>query len=136
VKANHHPVPPASRRNARRMRKSLTEPELKLWNELRAHRLMGLSFRRQMPIGGYIVDFACPSKRVVVELDGSQHAHDERAEADRRRDLRLQELGWRVLRFCNDDVIRGVDGVCRHIVIEAGLMAEDAAAEHTREQHP
>ena len=56
------------------MRKVLTPAELKLWNELRAHRLMGLGFRRQFPIAGYIVDFACPEKKLVLEVDGSQHA--------------------------------------------------------------
>ncbi|EFG8200316.1 DUF559 domain-containing protein, partial [Escherichia coli] len=63
---SHHPVPPANRRNARRMRRAMTDAELKLWNELRAHRLMGLSFRRQMPIDGYIADFACPARKLIV----------------------------------------------------------------------
>jgi len=56
------------------MRKAMTDAELKLWNELRAHRLMGLGFRRQFPIAGYIVDFACPEKKLIVEVDGSQHS--------------------------------------------------------------
>lgn len=124
---NHFPVPPANRRNARRMRRALTEAELKLWNELRAHRLMGLSFRRQMPIAGYIVDFACPAHRLVVEVDGSHHGEDCLAEADAARTDKLRQLGWTVLRFWNDDVLRDINGVCDHIVIAAGLMAEDAA---------
>jgi very-short-patch-repair endonuclease len=77
------------------MRKVMTDAELKLWNELRALRLMGLGFRRQFRIAGYIADFACPEKKLVVD--------------------------WTILRFWNDDVIRDIDNVCQHIVIEAGL---------------
>jgi very-short-patch-repair endonuclease len=123
----HYAVSPKNRANARKMRKQLTDAELKLWNELRAHRLMGLAFRRQMPIAGYIVDFACASKKLIVELDGSQHGEAENASADRIRTVKLQALGWTVLRFWNDDVIRDIDAVCDHIVIAAGLMAEDAS---------
>jgi very-short-patch-repair endonuclease len=109
------------------MRKVMTEAELKLWNELRAHRLMGLSFRRQMPIAGYIVDFACPSRKIIVEVDGSQHGQTGNLQADERRSKALEELGWTVLRFWNDDILRDMDGVCRHIVAAAGIVAEDAA---------
>ena len=59
----HDPFHPTSRKPAKSMRRAMTEAELKLWNELRAHRLMGLGFRRQVPIAGYIVDFACPDTR-------------------------------------------------------------------------
>ena len=123
----HHPVPPSNRKNARKMRKDMTEAELKLWKELRAHRLMGLAFRRQMPIAGYIVDFACPLKKIIVEADGTQHAGAENAQADNKRTAELESLGWTILRFWNDDILRDIDGVCRHIVIAAGLTAEDAA---------
>jgi very-short-patch-repair endonuclease len=122
VKSSHHPVPVVNRRNARKMRKTMTEAELKLWNELRAHRLMGLSFRRQMPIDGYIVDFACPSQKIIVEVDGSQHADSQR---DRTRDEALTSLGWSILRFWNDDVLRDIDSVCQHVVIAAGLGTPD-----------
>ena len=121
----HHPVPPVNRRNAKRMRKALTDPELKLWNELRAHRLMGLPFRRQMPIAGFIVDFACPTKKLVVELDGSQHGEEVSAKNDVVRDAKLNSLGWTVVRFWNDDVLRDIDGVCDHIVTTAGLARPD-----------
>ncbi|WP_287260596.1 endonuclease domain-containing protein [Mesorhizobium sp.] len=73
----------------------------------------------QFPIAGYIVDFACPDKKLVVEVDGSQHA-DANA-GDEARTKRLEQDGWTVLRFWNDDVIRDIDNVCQHIVIEAGL---------------
>ncbi|ANK90982.1 MULTISPECIES: endonuclease domain-containing protein [Rhizobium] len=112
----HAPVPPQRRANARRMRKALSEAELKLWNELRAHRLMGLSFRRQMPIAGYIVDFACPSHRLIVEIDGSQHALAPNVSYDHIRTQRLQADGWTVLRFWNEDILRDIDNVCSHII--------------------
>ena len=112
----HTPVPPKARANARRMRKNLTDAELKLWNELRAHRLMGLGFRRQMPVAGYIVDFACPSHDLIVELDGSQDALGQIAAYDAERSKRLQADGWTVLRFWNDDVLKDIDGVCLHIL--------------------
>jgi very-short-patch-repair endonuclease len=122
----HTPVNEKNRKNAKAMRRLMTDAELKLWNELRAHRLMRLGFRRQVPIAGYIVDFACSAKRLIVEVDGSQHAEDGNAVKDSIRTARLQQDGWTVLRFWNDDVLRDIDAVCRHIVIAAGLTAEDA----------
>ena len=123
----HTPVPAHNRRNAKAMRKAMTEAELKLWNELRAHRLMGLSFRRQMPIAGFIVDFACPTKKIIVEVDGSQHGETEAARRDHHRTARLEADGWTILRFWNDDILRDIDGVCRHIVAATGVIDEDAA---------
>ncbi|MER8631973.1 endonuclease domain-containing protein [Mesorhizobium opportunistum] len=117
----HTPLPPRHRANARSMRKVMTSAELKLWNELRAHRLMGLGFRRQFPVASYIVDFACPDKKLVVEVDGSQHAEAGAVAIDETRTLRLEQDGWTVLRFWNDDIIRDIDNVCQHIVIAAGL---------------
>ncbi|WP_352735400.1 endonuclease domain-containing protein [Mesorhizobium sp. M0276] len=117
----HTPLPPQNRANARSMRKIMTDAELKLWNELRAHRLMGLGFRRQFPIASYIADFACPGKKLVVEVDGVQHGDADPAMADALRTKRLEQDGWTVLRFWNDDVIRDIDNVCQHIVIAAGL---------------
>ena len=117
----HTPVSEKNRKNAKAMRRVMTDAELKLWNELRAHRLMGLSFRRQVPIAGYIVDFACSAKKLIVEVDGSQHGEDDNAGKDSARTARLQQDGWTVLRFWNDDVLRDIDNVCQHIVISAGL---------------
>ncbi|WP_056591808.1 endonuclease domain-containing protein [Mesorhizobium sp. Root102] len=117
----HTPLPPKHRANARSMRKVMTGAELKLWNELRAHRLMGLGVRRQFPIAGYIADFACPEKTMIVELDGTQHAETDALTSDEARTSRLAQDGWTVLRFWNDDVIRDIDNVCQHIVISAGL---------------
>ncbi|RWA64647.1 endonuclease domain-containing protein [Mesorhizobium sp.] len=130
----HHRVSPLNRGNARKMRKAITDAELKLWNEVRAHRLIGLSFRRQMPIAGYIVDFACPIKKLIVEIDGSQHARAEASASDAARTAKLEALGWTVLRFWNDDVIRDIDNVCQHIVIAAGLAGADVPAPATEEE--
>ncbi|MGK9050037.1 endonuclease domain-containing protein [Neorhizobium petrolearium] len=116
----HAPVPQKNRANARRMRKALTEAELKLWNALRGHRLMGLGFRRQLPIAGYIVDFACPTHRLIVEIDGSQHGNDADLRYDADRTRRLEKDGWIVLRFWNDDVLKDIDNVCLHILTIAG----------------
>jgi very-short-patch-repair endonuclease len=120
-------VPEQNRTHARAMRRNMTDAELKLWHELRAHRLMGLSFRRQYPIGYYIVDFACPSKRLIVELDGSQHSEDAAIEYDRQRTRALEAHGWTVLRFFNHDILRDVDGVCQHIITATGLAAPQTA---------
>jgi len=117
----HYSVPKANRRFAKSMRNAMTDAELKLWNELRAHRLMELAFRRQMPIAGYIVDFACPAKKLIIEVDGSQHGDELTAQLDAKRTRDLETLGWAVLRFWNDDILRDIDNVCRHIVISAGL---------------
>ena len=123
----HTPQPPKNSSRAKAMRRAMTDAELKLWNELRAHRLMGLGFRRQFPIDRYIVDFACPAKKLVVEVDGSQHADKTVSAYDAARSEKLHADGWTILRFWNDDVLADIDGVCAHIVISAGLSAEDAA---------
>jgi very-short-patch-repair endonuclease len=96
---------------ARELRKTMTRQEVKLWVRLRELRTMGFHFRRQSPIGGYIVDFECRRSRVVVEIDGNQHGFDAHRIRDERRDLALNALGYRVLRFTNQDVDRNMDGV-------------------------
>lgn len=116
----HRDVVKSLRGNAKALRKSMTDAERKLWQVLRAHRLDGISFRRQMPIAGYIVDFAAPEHKVVVELDGSQHGEEQGAAADRERDARLTDLGWTVLRFWNPEIMNELDGVCRKILTACG----------------
>ena len=107
------------------MRKAMTDAELKFWNAVRAHRLNGLRFRRQMPIAGFIVDFACPEHRIVVEIDGSGHGRAETFAADAERSDKLAALGWKILRFWNDDVLKDVDGVCNHILRVIGHDAHE-----------
>lgn len=106
---------------ARQMRHEPTEAEAKLWSGLRAGRLNGFKFRRQVPIGPFIADFVCPAAKLIVELDGSQHA--EQQGYDARRTEFLVSEGYRVLRFWNHDVL----GSCSD-VLEAILQHVDVAA--------
>lgn len=101
-------------RNARELRNSATDAERKLWQQLKGRQMLGIKFRRQYPIAGYIADFASPDVRLVVELDGGQHL--ERREYDRQRSRRMACNGYRVLRFWNDDVLLRTDDVLAEIV--------------------
>jgi very-short-patch-repair endonuclease len=102
---------------ARELRKRMTSQEVKLWVRLRKLRSqMNLHFRRQVPIGNFIVDFACLRKLIVIEVDGGQHATDTGHSADRLRDKTLVEKGFRVLRFWNSDVDENIDGVVETIL--------------------
>ena len=97
---------------ARRLRQEATDVERILWFALR-HRLYGWKFRRQHPIGQRVVDFACPERKLAIELDGGQHAL--RAEADARRSVELVQRGYRVIRFWNNEVLDNLDGVLETI---------------------
>ena len=101
---------------ARSMRSAPTEAEEHLWGALRNRRLDKLKFRRQVPIGAYIADFVCMEAKLIVEVDGTQHAESRR---DAVRDAALEEAGFRVLRFWNDDVMRDLDSVCATIIAYA-----------------
>jgi very-short-patch-repair endonuclease len=96
--------------NARALRRDMTEVERRLWFLLRGRRLEACKFRRQHPIGVFIVDFACVRHRLIVELDGGQHA-EARVGYDARRTAWLQAQGWRVMRFWNDAVYSTPDEV-------------------------
>jgi very-short-patch-repair endonuclease len=97
---------------ARRLRKQSTDAERKLWNRLRSRAICGFKFVRQEPVGPYVVDFICRDRRLVIEVDGGQHATDER---DLLRDRWLGERRFRVLRFWNNDVIGNIEGVLEMI---------------------
>ncbi len=100
---------------AKRLRTEMTDAERAVWNLVRAHRLNGLGFRRQVPIGSYVVDFCCHEARLVLEIDGSQHAEAEAAR-DAVRTRSLEEQGYRVIRFWNADVLRNIGGVAETIL--------------------
>jgi very-short-patch-repair endonuclease len=102
--------------NARALRKRLTPQEVKLWVKLRELKVLGLHFRRQAPIGRYIVDFASFGARIVVEVDGGQHGMHDSIRSDRERDVFLRSQGFRVLRFWNSDVDQNLRGVIESIV--------------------
>jgi very-short-patch-repair endonuclease len=94
---------------ARTLRKNYTQAEALLWSKLRARQMEGIKFRRQQPIEDFIVDFVSFEKRIVIELDGGQHAVDE--DKDKERDKWLKGNGYTVLRFWNNDLFENMDGV-------------------------
>ena len=94
---------------ARDLRARQTEAESLLWGALRARRLCGLKFRRQYPIDPFITDFACIRKKLVVEIDGGYH--DFVYENDKSRQGRIEDEGWDVIRFRNEDVLENVEAV-------------------------
>lgn len=104
---------------AKQLRLDQTDAEARLWYHLRAHRFLGLKFKRQKPVGPYIVDFICLEHGLVIEVDGGQHNEDQAY--DQRRSQRLAAEGLRVLRFWNDEVLRDTDAVLEQIrlVIES-----------------
>jgi very-short-patch-repair endonuclease len=96
---------------ARRLRRELTQPERKLWYALRDRRFHEHKFRRQQPIGRYVVDFVCFEAKLVIEMDGSQHAMPENVESDRIRTDFLEAEGFHVLRIWNVEFMRNTEGV-------------------------
>jgi len=116
----HRPMPHALLPYAKRMRRISTDAEARLWWHLRATRFRGLKFRRQQPIGDYIVDFVCFERKLIVEVDGSQHL--DAVAQDDARTAWLESIGFRVLRFWNDDVLRDARSVMQKIarVVDCG----------------
>jgi len=102
------------KQNARRLRKQMTDAERALWFLLRRKQIDGRRFRKQVPIGKYIVDFACLEARLTIEVDGGQHA--EAVAADRERDAWLKSQNFRVLRFWNNDVLKNPEGVIQAVL--------------------
>ena len=100
---HHRPTTQRSRAHARQMRHRATEAEAAMWRLLRHRRLIGFKFRRQVPVEGFILDFVCFGRKIVIEVDGSQHVESLR---DQRRELILAKEGFRVLRYWNNDVLQ------------------------------
>lgn len=101
---------------ARALRNHATDAESHLWCHLRKRQLHGWKFRRQYPLGRYIVDFVCIDARLVVELDGGQHAAREQSEDDALRSVRLRTLGYDVARYWNHDVLKQTTAVLEDIL--------------------
>lgn len=99
---------------ARSLRRNQTEAERLMWQNLRRGRIAAHKFRRQHRIGTFVVDFACPASRLIIELDGGQHAFSH--VRDRMRSMMLERKGYRILRFWNHDVLQNTDGVIRMII--------------------
>src|SRR5580704_2756915 len=119
--------PEQLRADARRLRREQTDAESVLWQHLRGKRLNGAKFRRQHLIGDHIADFCCLKHRLIVEVDGGQHADE--VEKDAARTHHLEEHGFRVIRFWNDDVLKNIEGVLTSIEDalreSAGVAAEE-----------
>jgi very-short-patch-repair endonuclease len=109
-------VSSSQRSRARTMRGAPTDSELRLWRLLRDRRLNGFKFRRQVPVGPYIVDFLCVGAKLIVEADGSEHAENRH---DKARDAYLEGQGWKVLRFWNNEVVQNREGVLETIFAHA-----------------
>ena len=99
---------------ARQLRESSTDTEMRLWLQLKNRSLGGFKFRRQHPIPPYIVDFVCIEQRLIVELDGGQHA--EQATSDAERTAFLESKGFRIIRFWNDEALKQTNAVLEEIL--------------------
>jgi very-short-patch-repair endonuclease len=117
--------------NARALRKRLTPQEVKVWMKLRELKPLGFHFRRQAPIGRYIVDFASFVSRMIIEIDGGQHGLPEGVQNDRERDVFFRSQGFQVLRYWNSDVNQNLEGV-----MESVLSALDAPTPALRADPP
>jgi len=109
---------------AREMRKNMTKEERILWNVLRHNQLCGLQFYRQAAIDRYIVDFYCPRKRLVVEVDGGIHKEEDQQEHDEVRDEVLKERDLRILRVTNKEVLHDLENVLKKIARMCGRPVE------------
>ncbi|MCX5805797.1 MAG: endonuclease domain-containing protein [Proteobacteria bacterium] len=100
---------------AKGLRKRSTDVERLLWSRLRTGRFEGLKFRRQHSIGHYIVDFVCLERKLIIELDGGQHALPDTVPKDRQRDVWLEKEGYTVMRFWDNEVLMNTNGVLETI---------------------
>ncbi len=119
---------------AKKLRANTTPHERALWRALKELPVEGTHFRRQAPIGRYVVDFFCPAKRLVIELDGGHHNEDATAARDSERQAWLEQEGYRVIRFWNSDVAADLNAVMERIYMEVhgSLDAEALPLKHHR----
>lgn len=106
---------------AKKLRKNSTPQEIILWSRLKNRRFQDLKFRRQYPLGKYIVDFLCLEKRIIIELDGWQHKEENQERYDKKRNKFLKSLNYKVIRFWNNEVNDNLDGVLLKIEEVANL---------------
>ncbi|MBJ7447334.1 MAG: endonuclease domain-containing protein [Brevundimonas sp.] len=123
---------------AKSLRRPMTPPEARLWTRVRGHRLHGFKFRRQHPIGPYIVDFYCAAARLAVEVDGRVHEHPDQLQHDARRTRWLANQGVRVIRIAAVDVRDELDGVLAFIVkvVRERLPAPESPLHHASRGPP
>jgi very-short-patch-repair endonuclease len=130
-------VPASQVKHAKTMRLAMTEPERKLWKALRLRMPLDRThFRRQVPIGPYIVDFCCFSAKLIVEVDGNQHGSDDAQRRDAARTKALESQGFRVLRFANEDLYRELTSVLDTIAAAIPLLSIPAASPDRAETQP
>ncbi|MFC7399322.1 endonuclease domain-containing protein [Chelatococcus sp. GCM10030263] len=113
--ASHRLVSPRLRSNARSLRRRMTEAERRLWWGLRHRRIEGFRFRRQVPIEGFIADFACHEARLIIEVDGATHSTTKEMSYDRERESRLRMCGYDVLHIWNREIYDDLGGVLETI---------------------
>ena len=109
---------------AKELRKNMTPQERKLWNILRNHQFYGYEIRRQYPIDKYIVDFICRQKKIIIEIDGGQHNQIEAIEYDKKRSSDLSKLGYKVIRFWNNDIDKNLNGVYKILQKEFNIQED------------
>jgi very-short-patch-repair endonuclease len=126
------------RTTARRLRLNPTDAEARLWRRLRHFPIAGTHFRRQVPIGPYVADFACMAARLIIEVDGSQHGDDANLPRDEARTRWFASKGYRVIRFWNNDVSRSIEDVLEAIyaAVHGSRDAEPAPLKHARRRRP
>ena len=103
--------------NSQKLRADQTDAERKLWQRINWDQLLGFRFNRQKPLLSYIVDFYCAKAKLIIELDGSQHYEPDYQEKDALRDAELNSLGFTVMRFSNDEVMREIEAVVEQIYL-------------------
>ena len=126
MKINYHPK---LKELAQKLRTKSTKSEIKLWQYLKSKKMMGYDFHRQKPIDNFILDFFCNKLNLALELDGYTHTFEEIAEKDALKQERLKEFGITVLRFCDEDVMKNMDGVLQ--VIRRFIENYEKRKEHT-----
>lgn len=107
-------IPTHTKTFARQLRSEMTVAESHLWRRLRARQIHGLKFRRQHPVGNYILDFACIDAKLAIEVDGGQH--NDMSINDGQRTAWLETQGWKVLRFWNNEILQNIEGVLAEVL--------------------
>ena len=125
---------PGVRANAQVLRRNPTPAEAMLWEAIRARQLAGLRFRRQHPVGRFILDFYCPSCKLVVEVDGG--VHDFQADQDAFRDEHVAQYGYHVVRIRNKEILTDLPAVLDRILTEAIKAGHDVEAHGLRRRRP
>ena len=105
---------------AKKLRRNSTDAERLIWSRLRGRGLAGYKFKRQVPIAGFVVDFAALEAKLIVEIDGGQHS--VRLEADQLRTEKLERFGYRIVRFWNHDVLNNIEGVLEAVIQELHIV--------------